>query len=156
MPQSRRPLFVLADGGRARIVERVAETGALRTFHELDCERRLAAIRRNARSNPGVRSIQSGTGAGHTTGNEAPYRRAKAAFAGDAVLAACDEARSRGSDGLILVAPAPILRAMREAAPPSVPVLAMLAKDLTKTPDHDLDHWLAPLERSAARSAPAS
>lgn len=149
MPQSRRPLFVLADGGRARIVERVADTGALRTFRELDGEDRLAAVRREARSNPGVRSIQSATGAGHTTGREAPYRRAKAAFAGEVVRAACEEARSRGSDGLILVAPTPILLAMRRAAPPSVPILSMLAKDLAKTPDHDLDDWLAALERTA-------
>lgn len=152
MPQSRRPLFVLADGGRARLVERVAATGALRTFHELDGARRLAAVRREARSSPGVRSIQSATGAGHTTGGEAPYRQAKAAFAGEAVLAACEEAKARGSVGLVLVAPAPILAAMRAATPPSVSILGMLAKDLTKTPDHDLDHWLGPLERAAART----
>jgi len=151
MPKSRRPLYLLADGGHARLVEKVAETGAFRTFREMNGERRLSAVRRAAHSTPAVRSVQSADGSAHTTGREAPYRQAKAAFAGDAVRQACAVARERESDGLILVAPAQILRAMKEATPPSIAILGMLAKDLAKTPDHELDRWLAPLERAAAR-----
>ncbi|MDO9588549.1 MAG: hypothetical protein Q7J13_11520, partial [Brevundimonas sp.] len=45
MPRKRRPLFVLADGGRARFVERHPETRAFVTVGEVDGAAGLAAAR---------------------------------------------------------------------------------------------------------------
>lgn len=151
MPRSPKVLYVLADGGRARLVERVTETGAFRTVRELDGTARLAELRRAVRSTPGVRSVQSGTGVGHTTGIEDPYRAAKADFAGEVAQAAAAHARKAGIDGLVLVGPARVLATLRLAAGPGLPVLGSLAKDLTKVPDPDLPAWLTPLAQVAAK-----
>jgi len=52
MPRKRRPLFVLADGGRARLIERHPETRALITIAEVDGAGRLDAARAAARARP--------------------------------------------------------------------------------------------------------
>ena len=154
MPRKRRPLFVLADGGRARFVERHPETRAFVTVGEVDGGARLAAARAAARARPSARSVQAATGARTTSGQEDPYRQVKAAFAEEVAAAAGAAARGVGADGLILVAPARTLAALITAVGATAPVLESLAKDLTKAPEADLDRWLAPLERALLRLTP--
>lgn len=148
MPRKRKALFVLADGGRARFVERDAETRAFRTVQEVEGGAALASLRKERRRNPAVRSVQSATGASHTTGIEDPYRQAKAAFAAGVADAAVRALRRRGEDALILVAPARTLEVLRDAIGATAPVADTLDRDLTKAPDIELERWLAPLERA--------
>jgi len=154
MPRKHRPLFVLADGGRARFVERHPETRAYVTVGEVDGAAGLAAARAAARARPSARSVQAATGARTTSGPEDPYRQVKAAFAEKVAAAAVATARDSGADGLILVAPARTLSALRAAIGSTAPVLESLAKDLTKVHEADLDRWLAPLERALLRLTP--
>ena len=154
MPRKRHPLFVLADGGRARFVERHPETRAFVTVGEVDGAARLAAARATARARPSARSVQAATGARTTNGPEDPYRQVKEAFAEEVAAAAVATARGAGADGLILVAPARTLAALKASIGSTSPVLESLAKDLTKAPDAELDRWLAPLERALMRLTP--
>lgn len=156
MRGKRRALFVLADGGRARFVERHPETRAFRTVQEIDGAGPLADLREERRRNPAVRSVQSATGASHTTGVEDPYRQAKAAFASGVADAAVAALRSRGEHALILVAPARILGVLKDAIGDSAPVADTLDRDLTKAPDVELERWLAPLERALNPVVPRS
>lgn len=148
MPRKHRALFVLADGGRARFVERDPESRAFRTVREIDGAAPLAELREERRHNPAVRSVQSATGASHTTGIEDPYRQAKAEFATGVAEAALQALRSRGDHALILVAPARILGVLKDAIGARAPVADTLDRDLTKAPDIELERWLAPLERA--------
>ncbi len=148
MPKKHRALFVLADGGRARFVERDPEARAFRTVQEVEGGAALAELRKERRLNPAVRSVQSTTGASHTTGLEDPYRQAKAAFAAGVADAAVRALRRRGEDALILVAPARTLEVLRDAIGATAPVADTLDRDLTKAPDIELERWLAPLERA--------
>ena len=148
MPRKHRALFVLADGGRARFVERDPETRAFRTVREIDGAEPLAELREERRHNPAVRSVQSATGASHTTGIEDPYRQAKAEFATGVAEAAVQALRSRGDHALILVAPARILGVLKDAIGATAPIADTLDRDLTKAPDIELERWLAPLERA--------
>lgn len=148
MPRKHRALFVLADGGRARFVERDPETRVFRTVQEIDGAGPLAEVREERRRNPAVRSVQSATGASHTTGVEDPYRQAKAAFATEVAAAGVQALRSRGEHALILVAPARILAVLKDAIGDDAPVADTLDRDLTKAPDIELERWLAPLERA--------
>lgn len=154
MPRKRRALFVLADGGRARFVERDPETRAFRTVHEIEGGAALAEVREERRRNPAVRSVQSATGTSHTTGVEDPYRQAKAAFAAGVADAAVRALGSRGGHALILVAPSRILGVLKAAVGAAAPVADMLDRDLTKAPDIELERWLAPLERALNPVAP--
>lgn len=144
-------LFVIADGGKARFVERDPDTGAFKTVQELDGAGRLQELREQVRENPAVRGVQKATGVRHATGSEDSYREVKADFATDAAAAAIATARSRGDDGLVLVAPARILNAMTRGIGQAFPVLETLTRDLSNTPAPELERWLAPLERAAAR-----
>ena len=148
MPRKRRALFILADGGRARFVERDPDTRVFRTVQEIDGAGPLAEARAERRRNPAVRSVQSATGASHTTGPEDPYRQTKAAFAAGVAIAAVQALKARGEHALILVAPARILSVLREAVGATAPVADTLDRDLTKAPDIELERWLAPLERA--------
>ncbi|MDO9588381.1 MAG: host attachment protein, partial [Brevundimonas sp.] len=72
----------------------------------------------------------------------------------EVAAAAVAAARGAGADGLILVAPARTLAPLRAAIGATAPVLDSLAKDLTKSPDAELDRWLEPLERALLRLTP--
>lgn len=156
MNRKPRPLFVIADGGRARFVERHAESGALTTLREIDGTAGLASVRQAVRDHPATRTLQGATGARSMTGPDDPYRQAKVDFSIEVAGAAVGAIRSAGADGLILVAPARTLAALKKAIGANTPVLGTLAKDLTKTPDSELDRWLAPLERTLLRLTPGT
>jgi protein required for attachment to host cells len=143
MTKHPRILFVVADGGRARMVVRSAETGHFVTRAELAAG--------DARSVDADAAVFQSFGSGrHSTGRpDTAARKFEAEFAEKVA----DEARARCREydcsSLVLAAPARFLSALRENLAEGPRVAAELAKDLTKTPDAELGDWLRSLELSA-------
>jgi protein required for attachment to host cells len=146
-------IFLIADGAHARLVART-ETGDFAAFKELNDHGGLKHMRDVVRRSPAGRSVESVGGARHAVGPEDVLIEAKETFARSAAEEACRQVRDRRAGGLILVAPARLLPVLRHAAEGKVPVVAALAKDLTKTPADKLHSWLTPLELEA--QAPAA
>ena len=114
-------LFVLADGGRARFVERDVETGAFVTLEAIDNAASLRRLRRELRASPPARTFNSVGRLRHAVGREDYLRPAKEAFV--ATVA------SRFRDGRVAL------------------VARTIGKDLTREPDHALDTWFERLGR---------
>jgi protein required for attachment to host cells len=150
MPKSNRLLFLLADGTHARLIER-STFGDFATFQEIDGAGELNTVRALMRQDPPGRGFESYGTARHAVGQEDPYRSTKLAFADSVAAEAQKQARAHGADGVVLVAPARLLPVMKRRSAGGIKVVATLAKDLTKTPDEDLERWLSPLEASARR-----
>jgi len=136
-------IYLLADGAHARLVEQSNETGHFVTLRTLDGAAALEVVRAEQRDEPPGRSFESGSAARHGVGREDAYRRAKSDFAHRAASALNRELAREKRDGVVLVAPARLLPALREHL--HAPLVAELAKDLIKVPDHDLGQWLHPL-----------
>ena len=137
--------YVIADGGRARFVER-DENGAFRTVlsfvaaelhkrsHELGLDR-PARVKESA--NTARHAVE-------------PRRDLHAAAKEDFVKLVAeqlDAERERGQfDKLVLVAPARVLTQLKDelSKPIAEIVVSDLQKDLTKVPDHDLAEHLVP------------
>ncbi len=143
--------FVIADGGRARIVEPREERSLFRTCREIesiDIHRRSHDI---GSDKPG-RSHESGNAARHAVEpREDIHRAAKLGFA-QQIAWMLNEAGARNEfDRLVLVAPERILNEIqREVAPATARrVAATLQRDLTKVPDADLGQHLTGLVTSS-------
>jgi len=137
--------YAIADGGRARFVER-DENGAFRTvasFESTELHERASDL---GRDRPG-RVMESAT-----SGRSAvePRRDLKEAAKQDFVKLVADELgveHGRGQfDQLMLVAPPGVLTELKQklAKPIADLVVRDLQKDLTKVPDHDLTEHLSP------------
>jgi protein required for attachment to host cells len=137
--------YVIADGGRARFVER-DDNGALRTissFVSTDLHKRASDL---GRDRP-VRVMESAT-----PGRSAvePRRDLKEAAKEDFVKLVAEQLAAehgRGQfDKLVLVAPPGVLTELKEklSKPIAKLVVDALQKDLTKVPDHDLTEHLLP------------
>ena len=137
--------YAIADGGRARFVER-DENGAFRTvasFVSKDLHSRASDL---GTDRPG-RVMESAT-----TGRSAmePRQDPKEAAKEDFVSLVADElsiGHQRGAfDQLMLVAPAGVLTELKQKLDKPVAQLLVgdLQKDLTNVPDHDLTQHLAP------------
>jgi protein required for attachment to host cells len=137
--------YAIADGGRARFVER-DESGAYRTvvsFESADLHRKASDLTSDG---PG-RVMESATpGRSAVEPRQDPKRAAKEDF----VKLVADELAAeheRGAfDQLMLVAPPRVLTELKQklAKPVADLVVKDLQKDLTKVPDHDLTEHLAP------------
>jgi protein required for attachment to host cells len=137
--------YVIADGGRARFVER-DEKGAFRTVSSLVATELHAKSSDLGRDRP-ARVMESAT-----PGRSAiePRRDLKEAAKEDFVKVIAeqlDAEHRRGQfEGLVLVAPPGVLTALKNHL--SKPITKLVAddlqKDLTKVPDHDLTGHLAP------------
>ncbi len=146
----RKIIFVIADGQRARIVERSGETGHFATVEEMDGSHGLKAARAWAKSHPPGRTVESHGAARHAVGPEDPYSQVKAEFAGEvAAMVGRRVAAGGGEEPVVLIAPSHILAELRRRLDPSVKVADTLAKDLGKTPDSELHQWLDSLEIAA-------
>lgn len=150
MPRPKKLLFLVADATRARLIER-SDVGDFTTFKEIDGGARLKDLREIVRKDPPGRSIESVGGARHAVGPEDPYQSLKLEFAATAAAEAQRQAGARGASGIVIVSPARLLSTMKRRCEGNVRVLATLAKDLTKTPDEELERWLSPLEAQARR-----
>lgn len=146
MTKTPRTWFVVADGEHARVLAHQTDRG----FEEV---RRLdsAAAHQPARDlgadRPG-RAFESAGGARHAVAPRTdPHRRAKTDFA-QIVAEEIVRARQQGAfDRLALVAPPPILAAIKENldAECGRRLDRELAKDLTKLPEDELRRRLAAL-----------
>ena len=137
--------YVIADGGRARFVER-DERGAFRTVSSFVSTELHAKSSDLGRDRP-ARVMESAT-----PGRSAvePRRDLKELAKQDFVKLVADEidaGHGRGQfDNLVLVAPPGVLTELKSnlSKPIAELVVGDLQKDLTKVPDHDLTGHLAP------------
>jgi protein required for attachment to host cells len=140
--RKRKTWFIIADGGRARFVER-DEQGAYRTISSFVSTELKASSRDLATERPG-RVHESATTARHAI---EPKTDPKEAAKEDFVRYVADQVQSeqKNFDDLVLVAPPRVLGQLRETLAKSVAdaVTWDLAKDLTKVPDHELSEHLS-------------
>jgi len=124
-----RTRFVIADGARARWVRRSEGVDDFTTTREIAAAERPAGA-------PGGVVFESG---GQRFNIEPRQSAAEASI----------NAEAEDFDRLAVVAPARVLNAIRDglSAAAGAKLARTLAKDLTKTPDHELGAWLRPLER---------
>lgn len=149
MTRPREILFILADGGRARLVTRRPDDGAFVTLREIEGSARLEALRLERRARPPGRTQESASPARRAIGREDYYRQAREAFMGEVADAAVEACQTGPCDGMVVVAPARLIRALRVRLEPRGAVLADLARDLTKVPDAELGRWLSGLTMAA-------
>ena len=145
MPHHHRLIYLLVDGAHARFVERSAETGDLVTVRRISGDERLDVLRAEQRDEAPGRSFESSGAGRHRVGREDSYRRAKEAFVAEVGEAITDLIAAGQVDGVVLAAPRRLLKSLRESLPRSANLVAEIGKDLTKTPDHELEAWLGPL-----------
>jgi protein required for attachment to host cells len=135
-------LFVLTDGGRARLVERAADSGAYSTIEEIDGAGRLATLRQELRASPPARSFSSTSPRRAAVGPEDYMRPAKEAFVREVAERAVEVYRAREFKGVVVAAPSRLISDLKRHVEERAPVAASLRKDLTKAPDHELGAWL--------------
>lgn len=146
------PLYVLTDGGRARLVERNA-AGDFATVVELDHRAELRTLRRELRTSPPPRSFEGQGGSRHAVGLEGRQYldQSKMAFMDEVAEAAARRANEARAKGVVIAAPARLLEPLRERIQGQVSIVGSVSKDLVKTPDHELGRWL-----EAAAAPPGS
>lgn len=127
--------FVLANGGHAKWLERNDHH-----FVQID---EIAAAPTTA-SHPRTTVHQSHGPGRHGAGEQDLAHKAHIAFGGEIADRLNREAARGEYHRLAIVAPPEVLRAIREGLLPGVRdrVVGELAKDLTKTPVHELGAWL--------------
>lgn len=138
----RKLLFVLADGGRARFVERSPAGGRFVTIEEIDHTAALQQLRKELRASPPARTNSSTSPRRSSVGREDYFRPAKEAFMAEVADRAVALVGQRKFDGVFLAAPSQLIGALRLRLGELTPVVGALRKDLTKAPDHELGAWL--------------
>jgi len=144
MPKPR-TLFVLADGARARLVERSHETGHFVTFAEIDGRHHLEGLRAELRTGHADVSQQSGTTQRHTVGREDFAREAKEAFMTEVADRALAVAKAREFQSIFVAAPSRLIGPLRQRLAGHARISGTLDRDLTKAPDATLPKWLGHL-----------
>jgi protein required for attachment to host cells len=147
--------FLIADGEHARFVE-ADVNHVLRTVRSFDSTSAHLASHDIGSDRPG-RSFESATPGSHGLApRHDPHKLEEAKFAHFVADAAASAAGESAFDRLVLVAPAHCLHAIEDAldAHTAAMVTGRLAKDLVKTPDHELSphlrEWIAaPLRASS-------
>jgi protein required for attachment to host cells len=143
MIHARKVLYLLTDGGHAKLVERSRETGDFVTLKELNGAPALEALRHELRASPPARSMESMSPARHAVGPDDHYARAKASFAEDAAEAAAELAGRGGYEGVVAAAPAKLVGPVRACLEKHGVLLGIMSKDLVHTPNHELPGVLA-------------
>ena len=149
-----RTWYVIADGGRARILEkrdrqRDDRPGAFDTLQELVSADLHRATHDLGTERPG-RVRESAASARHAVQPRQDLHQAEKQNFVQEVAAVLNAANTRDEfDALVLVAPAHALGDLRQAldAPTQRKVSAQLQKDLTKVPNADLAEHLAELSK---------
>jgi protein required for attachment to host cells len=143
MSKPLRTEFIIADGGRARWVRRSETADDFTTEREI-----LAAAPDHAPPQGVVFESSSGQRFGVGGRKSAAHIHAEK-FAEEVAEVLNAEAAAGKLDRLALVAPSRTLNAIRGhlTGPARAALARTLAKDLTKTPDHELGEWLRRLER---------
>jgi len=134
--------FVIADSSRARWVNRSKTADDFITAKELHAEPLITGDPQGV-----VFEASSGQRFNVQEGDEAAKKH-HAVFARQVADALNAQAAAGAFERLALVAPTRTLSAITEHlnGAAKAKLVNTLAKDLTKTPDHELGHWLRPLE----------
>ncbi|HVC60875.1 MAG TPA: host attachment protein [Acetobacteraceae bacterium] len=143
MVSNRGLCFLVADGEHARFVGADADN-VLRTTRGFDSASAHLASHDLGSDRPG-RSFESATPASHGVApRHDPHRLEATKFAHFVAGEAGNAAGEGAFDRLVLVAPAHCLREIEDAldARTTAMVTGRLAKDLVKTPDHELSPHL--------------
>jgi protein required for attachment to host cells len=143
MPKHLNIQFVIADGSCARWVKRSENADDFKTVQETQAGPDLYD------SQPQGVVFESSTSRRFNVGERDEAVRHRQAQFPEAVADAISAQAAAGAfDRLAIVAPARTLSVIRRRlSPPARAMLVKtLAKDLTKTPDHELGAWLRPLE----------
>jgi protein required for attachment to host cells len=141
--------YLIADGGRARVVERRQEGRGWETILAMDATDRLAPTHALDRDRPG-RAGESMSPARHAIEPRVDaHQERKHAFITAVIAAVAEKAGKRRCDGLVLVAPDRILHELRTGLGEELKrkVTDEIERDLTKVSDNDLDAHLARANR---------
>ena len=141
MPTPSRLLYLLTDGGRARLMRRSSETGHYVTLEEIDGGPRLRALHSELQSSPPARSFASMSPAHSAVGKEDYYRPAKEAFVAEVADRAIDVARRENLEAVVLAAPARLVGPLTARLERRIEI-GGIRKDLTKAPNYELGAWL--------------
>ena len=142
MPRPLKTQFVIADGARARWVTQADRVDDFVTQSEIQAEARAKGHPQGAvfEGSTGRRfSVEEGRGA---------VSHHRELFAQQIADLLNRQAEARAFERLALIAPARLLNAIKQrlSGVASAKLAKTLAKDLTKTPDHELGAWLRRLE----------
>jgi len=155
MNQSR-TLYIVADGGRARLIERT-EAGAFRTTRLIESSDVHSAGHELARSRPG-RVHESANAARHAVEPRLdPRRKAEEKFIGEVADVLNRDVDLNSVRNVVLVAPARVLGSLRDGLKPELSgrVCEAIAKDLTKIPDPELVTHLPVVPKQGPLRKPA-
>jgi protein required for attachment to host cells len=134
--------FVVADGSRARWVTRSETADDFKTDSEMHGDKKAAG-------HPQGAVFDSSTGRPSAVEpRDDAVRYHDESFAREVADALNTQAAAGAFERLALVAPSHTLNAIAEHlnTGAKAKLINTLAKDLTKTPDHELGHWLRTLE----------
>lgn len=142
MPNASHIQFVIADGSRARWVRRSERAEDFVTVRELKAQPPTPGEPDGVVFGPSGQRFNVGE-------KDAAMQRLRTRFAEDLAEALDAEAGMDPAGRFVVVAPERMLQAIkaRLSGPVRSRIVHTLAKDLTKTPDHELGRWLEPLER---------
>ena len=134
--------FVIADGARARWVRRSESADDFVTLKEIKADRRAAG-------HPEGVVFEGTSGRRFTVEQrQGAVREHREAFAREVAAAINAEAAQDAFERVVIVAPARTLKAITDHLTTQAKAFLVktLAKDLSKTPDHELGDWLRRLE----------
>ena len=136
--------YVIADGGRARFVER-DEQGAFRTLSSFVSTELHKSTHELGRDRP-ARVKESATPARHAVEPRRDlHEAAKDAFIRTVATELAAQLKDGKFDELVLVAPPGVIAELKDALSKPIAKLVVeeLQKDLTKVPDHELTGHLS-------------
>lgn len=141
MPHTK-TLFLLADGARARLVERSRANGDFVTIEEFDGRRRLEGLRAELKaSRPAMASTPHSSHA-DAVGEDDFTRQAKEDFVAEIADHAVEVCRKQGFMEIFVAAPPRLVGALRDRVAAHANLAGSLGRDLTKAPDATLPKWL--------------
>ena len=153
MPQHHKLCIVIADGGHARFV-RPAEDNGLHAFEAADSATLHKHTSDLVSDRPG-RSFESGSPTRHAfTSRTDPHAQEKVRFTKAVAEMINESSAADDFNELVIVAPSTVLAELQDDLnlPTKAKLLGVLAKDLTKVPDHELQphlkEWVRPVHRA--------
>jgi len=135
-------LFVISDGGRARLVRRAPDGGGFVTIEEMDNGETLRALKAERAANPATRVFDSVGSGRHGAGKDDSDRLAKEAFVVEVADRAVALVRQNDLAGVYVAVTTTLAAPLRDRLAASVTVFGTISKDLTKVPDPELGAWL--------------
>jgi protein required for attachment to host cells len=137
---------VVADGGRARVLQPKADLPGYDTVLELESGARPRSAHELGSDRPGRTGESASTTRHAIEPRTDPHEAAKREFAEELAEVLADAVARHLCDALVLVAPPRFLGELRSSLPPKArkAIARELPKDLTKVPLAELDAHLAP------------